>query len=371
MTKTPYTKRVLIIVTVIGIVFWFSKSYFHPAKPLMASKVSVTTDKVTQRDVTLTAHAIGNVQPQLTVAVKSRVEGQLLSVGFKEGDYIKKDQIIFQIDPHPYKVALEQAKANLARDQAQLENLQKLLERYSQLVKKGYISKQDFDAADANVKAQVATVMADKSAVDNAQLNLDYCTIHAPISGRTGKVLVNEGNLIKVNDSSPLVIINQIKPIYVVFSLPEHELENVKEEFAHGAVPVAIQSKNLSKTYLAQLSFIDNTVDPTTGMIQLKAVFANNQEEIWPGQYVDVTLPTAKVKKALLVPTRSIQAGPTGPYIFAVKADSHVTVKPVTVGPVIADDTIIQGLSADTVIVTTGQSQLVEGSVVQTQIPAG
>jgi len=368
MTKKRYTLRNRIIISLVLVlcILLFVRGCLHKKKPLPSPAVSVTTTKVIQKDVTLTTHAIGNVQPTIAVSIKSRVEGQLLSVGFKEGEYVKEGQIIFEIDPHPYQVALEQAKANLARDQAQLENLQKLLVRYGQLVKKGYISKQDYDASEANVKAQAATVLADKASVSNATLNLGYCTIRAPISGRTGNLLVSQGNLIKANESAPLVVIHQIKPIYVAFSLPEAQLEAVKKAANNGTVYVTIQTKNSNAKLAAKLSFIDNAVDKNTGMILLKALYPNNQEEIWPGQYVDVTLPIAEIKNALLLSTRAIQEGPDGSYVFIVNKDSSVTLKPIKLGEVVNDaTTIVNNLPAGATVVATGQSQLIDGSKVR------
>jgi multidrug efflux system membrane fusion protein len=362
MTK----KRIIIGLVLIVCMALFLRGCLHKKKQPPVSSVSVTTAQVVQKDVTLTAHAIGNVQPTVAVSIKSRVEGQLLSVGFKEGEYVKEGQLIFEIDPHPFQVALEQAKANLARDEAQLENFQKLLVRYGQLVKKGYISKQDYDASEANMKAQAASVLADKALVSNAELNLGYCTIRAPISGRTGNLLVNQGNLIKANDSAPLVIIHQIKPIYVAFSLPEAQLEAVKKAANHGTVYVAIQTKNSNTKLIAKLSFIDNSVDRNTGMILLKALYPNSQEEIWPGQYVDVTLPITEIKNALLLATRAIQEGPDGSYVFIVNKDSNVTLKPIKLGAVVNDsETIVNDLPVGTKVVATGQSQLIDGSKVQ------
>lgn len=360
-------KRMIVGLMVIICMVLFLRGCFHQKKQQTTPIVSVTTTKVVQKNVMLTANAIGNVQPTIAVSIKSRVEGQLLSVGFKEGEYVKASQIIFEIDPHPYQVALDQAKANLARDKAQLENLQKLLVRYDQLIKKGYVSKQDYDASVANMKAAAATVLADKALVSSAELNLGYCTIRSPISGRTGNLLVNQGNLIKANESAPLVVIHQIKPIYVAFSLPEAQLEAVKKAANHGTVYVAIQTKNSSAKLIAKLSFIDNSVDKNTGMILLKALYPNNQEEIWPGQYVDVTLPLTEIKNALLLPTRAIQEGPEGSYVFIVNKDSSVTLKPIKLGPVVDDSaTIVNNLSAaGTTVVATGQSQLIDGSKVQ------
>ncbi len=367
-TKKRYItkKRIIIGLVLVICIMLLLRGCFHQKKQASSPAVSVTTTKVIQKDVTLTTHAIGNVQPTIAVSIKSRVEGQLLSVGFKEGEYVKEGQIIFEIDPHPYQVALEQAKANLARDEAQLENLQKLHERYGQLVKKGYISKQDYDASEANVKAQAATVLSDKASISNATLNLGYCTIRAPISGRTGNLLVSQGNLIKANESTPLVVIHQIKPIYVAFSLPEAQLEAVKKAANNGIVYITIQTKNSNTKLMAKLSFIDNSVDKNTGMILLKALYPNSQEEIWPGQYVDVTLPIAEIKNALLLSTRAIQEGPEGSYVFVLNKDSSVTLKPIKLGEVVNDaTTIVHDLPAGTTVVATGQSQLIDGSKVQ------
>lgn len=364
--KNSFTKTriiaALIIVVVIAVCL---RSCFHHAKQTPSAAISVTTANVIEKDVTLTTHAIGSVQPYVTVSIKSRVEGQLLAVGFKEGDYVKEGQVIFEIDAHAYKVALEQAKANLARDQAQLENLKKLLERYGPLVKKGYISKQEYDAAEANMKAQAATVIADKALVANAELNISYSIIKAPICGRTGNLLVDQGNLVKANESTALVVINQIKPVYVEFSLPESQLAAIKKAMSHGVVFVTIQPKQSDAKLIAKLSFIDNAVDKNTGMIQLKALFPNEHEEIWPGQYVDVTLPLAEIKKALLLPTRAIQEGPDGSYVFVVNKDLSVSAKTITLGAVVDDYTIVHDLPLGTTVVATGQSQLVDGSVIE------
>lgn len=368
MTKKHYItkKRMIFVLIVVVVITFFLRGCFHKTKQTPNAVVSVTTAQVFQKDVSLTTHAIGNVQPYVTVSIKARVEGQLLSVGFKEGEYVKEGQVIFEIDPHAYQVALDQAKANLARDQAQFVNLQKLLERYHQLVKKGYISKQDYDAAEANVKAQAATVMADKALVSNAELNIGYCTVRAPIAGRTGNLLVNSGNLIKANESAPLVVINQIKPVYVAFSLPEDQLDAVKKETNLGNVYVTMQTKNSNTKLIAKLSFIDNSVDKNTGMILLKALYQNDHEEIWPGQYVNITLPIAEIKNALLLPTRAIQEGPDGTYVFVVNKDSTVSLKSITLGEVVDDQmTIVYDLPVGTTVVATGQSQLVDGSYIQ------
>jgi len=360
-------KRIIFILAIVVLVTIVIHFYRHPTKDSSSSAISVSVSRVQQKDVTITTQAIGSVQPFVTVSVKSRVDGQLLSVGFKEGDYVKEGQVIFQIDPQPFRVALQQAEANLAHDQAQLEQFKKTLERYAPLIKKGYVSQQEYDQAVANEKGQEAAVLADKAAVANAQLNLGYCTIRASISGRTGNLLVNSGNLIKATDVNPLVIINKITPVYITFSLPEQALSSIQREIKTGKLLIDLQIKDQPGTLHAEVSFIDNTVDATTGMIKLKAIFDNQHEELWPGEYVDVTLPYATLHQALLIPTRSIQASPDGSYVFVVGKDSSVALKPIKVGTALNNDTVVEGLTEGDIVVVTGQAQLVDGSLIHVE----
>lgn len=358
-------KRIVYSAFVIILIMLISHFYFRSTKNIQSTPIAVTVSTVQQKEVTLRSHAIGKVEPFVTVAVKSRVDGELLSVGFKEGDYVKEGQIIFQIDPQPFRVALQQAEANLAHDQAQLDNFKNILQRYAPLMKKGYVSQQEYDQADANTKGQEATVMADEAAVANAKLNLDYCTIRASISGRTGNLLVNQGNLVKATDTNPLVVINQITPVYITFSLPEQQLNSIQHELHNGLLPVYLQLKNQTVRAQGQVSFIDNSVDPSTGMIKLKATFENKQEEFWPGEYVEVTIPYETLPQALLIPTRAIQMSPDGAYVFVVNKDATVTLKSITTGAMVDDNTVVvAGLVAGDVVVLTGQTQLVDGSVV-------
>lgn len=362
--RVPTKKRIIYSVISLMLIIWLVHFYSHSSKDIKSLTVAVTVSPVQQKDVTINTHAIGTVQPSISVAVKSRVDGQLLSVGFKEGDYVKQGQVIFEIDPGPYRVALQQAQANLAHDQAQYDNYKKTLERYEPLVKKGYVSKQEYDQAATNSKGQEAAVMADKAAVANAQLNLDYCTIRASVSGRTGNLLVDAGNLIKASDPSSLVVINQIAPVYITFSLPEQQLTPILQAMQKGAIAVNLQVKNQTTMLQGQVSFVDNTVDSSTGMIKLKAKFENEHEELWPGEYIDVSIPYTKVNKAMLVPTRAIQASPEGAYVFVVEKDNTVALRPIKAGAVFEDNTIIEGLKAGDVVVVTGQAQLVDGTLV-------
>jgi len=338
---------------------------FHHTTTRERSSVSVTVSPVLQKDVVISVHAIGNVLPISTVAVKSRVDGQLLSVGFKEGDFVKAGQIIFEIDSASFEVALEEAKAKLSHDQAALDNYQAIFSRYTPLIKKGYVSKQDYDQARANVRSQKAVVDEDAAEVINAKLNLSFCTIHAPISGRTGSVLINQGNLIKATDPNPLVVINQITPIDISFSLPEQAFSSIQEAIQKQKMEVMVQRKNSTVSLQANLSFLNNAVDTTTGMIQLKALYPNTQEELWPGMYVDVELPLYSIKNALLIPIRAIQEGPEGAFVFVVDKEQKVTKKSIKMGSTTNDMTVVEsGLSPGMKVVTTGQLQLVEGSPV-------
>jgi membrane fusion protein, multidrug efflux system len=362
MAKIP--KKSIFFVIILIIFISIGRFAFETRqKPQKNTHVTVTTQPSLEKDMTLTTYALGTVHPSVEVDVKSRVDGTLLYVGFNDGENVRQGDIIFKMDPAPFKIALDEATANLARDQAQLDNLKKLFDRLQSLVKKGYVSKQDYDQTYANLKASEATILADKAAQERARLNLDYCTIRAPLSGRTGKSIADIGNLIKTD--STLVSIYQIQPITVTFSIPEHQLNDIKEAYAKEKVPVFISLKNSEKISEGHLSFIDNTVDNSTGMIQLKAVFSNEKEALWPGQYVNVTLPLKVVKKAIVLPTRAILAGPKGAYVFVVQKNGTVTQTSVTIKHQFKDETIIEGLEKDRIVVITGQSQLAEGSQVE------
>lgn len=362
ITKRRVALALILIFAAIFLFYFFVKN----KKEIPVNAISVTAAKVQKKDVTIRAHAIGNVVPYLSVSVRSRVDGQLLEVGFKEGDYIKEGQKIFQIDQRPFQVASDQAAASLLRDQAQLENYKNILKRYTSLTNKGYISKQDFDQANANVKSQEAMIEADKATLANAKLNLNYATIVAPISGRTGSLLINQGNLVKMTDSNPLVIINQITPIYVNFALPEQQLPYIQQAMQNGSVAVSFQRQGQNTVLQGKLSFIDNAVNTDTGTIQLKALYDNTKEELWPGSYVNVSLPMYDIHDALVVPTRAIQAAPDGSFVFVVNSDSEVHKKMIKVGPeVVGDTVIVDGLKEGERVVTTGQIQLIDGSKVQ------
>lgn len=348
---------IALLVLVILAIIYATNRLPHPRQNF--TFVSVTP--VVQQDVTVYADVIGNVQPPVTVAVKSLVDGQLLKVGFKKGEFVKKGQILFEIDPRLFEVALQQAKANLAHDQAQLTAAGLSLERNRKLLAGKYVAQQDFDQLQANYTSAEATVAADQAQVSNAALQLSYCTITAPIDGRTGDLLIDVGNLIKANDTNPLVIINQIAPIDVKFSISEKQFVLVKE-YAHGVIQAKLDA-NPTVVKTGKISFIDNAVDTQTGMIQLKASFPNDDFYFWPGQFIRITIPLMNLKQALLLSTRAIQAGQNGSYVFLVTKNNSVKIRQIKVGPVVGDRTVItSGLQGGDLVVSEGQLNLTEGA---------
>jgi multidrug efflux system membrane fusion protein len=334
-----------------------------PKKPV----APVTAAVVVQKTVPVQIRAIGNVEAYSTVGVKSQIGGELAKVHFREGQDVKKGDLLFTIDPRPYEAALKQAEANLAKDTAQLENAREEVRRYAELVKKGYVAQEQYDQIRTNSAALEATVNADKALVENAKLQLKYCYIYSPITGRTGYLQSNQGNLIKANADNPIVTINQVQPIYVTFSVPEQYLDEIKKYMASGKLRVgaSIGSDNSSPEE-GVLTFVDNTVDVTTGTIKLKATFVNRQRRLWPGQFVNVSLTLSSQPDAIVVPSEAIQTGQSGQYVFVIKSDLTVDARPVTVARSLDGESVIgNGLKPGERVVTDGQLRLVPGAKVE------
>jgi membrane fusion protein, multidrug efflux system len=334
------------------------------------SSSASTESRSAERPVPVTVAA---VEPYATVAVKARVDGQIVRVGFSEGQDVTAGQLLFQIDPRPFQVQVKQADANLLRDRAHLDYARSDKKRQEDLIKGSYVSREAYAQAVSNLEAAQATVSADEAALESARLELEFCTIRSPISGRTGKILIQEGNLVKANDTNPLVVINQISPIYVSFSVPERRLGEITRRMASGAPSVdAIIGDSAAAPHAGKLSFIDNAVDATTGTIRLKATFANDQRLLWPGQFVTAVLTLGEQSDAILVPTQAVQNGPNGAYVFVVAADGTVAVRAVSVGEDAGLDTIIEsGLVAGERVVVSGQLRLKPGSKVSILADAG
>jgi len=322
-------------------------------------KVPVTVAKVEQKNVPMQIRAIGTVQPVSTVSVRPLVGGQLTRVWFREGDDVRKRQMLFTIDPRPYEAALQQAQANLARDQANQRNAESEAARYAGLVKKDYVTKEEYEKITSGAEAAKAVVAADRAAVENARLQLAYCNISAPIDGRTGSLMVHAGNIVHANDTNPLVVINQVTPVYVQFAIPESQLDQVRARGGVG-VPVAAAPQNGGSPIASgKLSFIDNAVDSTTGTITLKALFPNQNRALWPGQFVTVAVTLQERPNAVVVPSQAVQTGQRGQYVYVVKQDSSVEMRPVKIGESVNQQTIIaDGVAPGETVVTDGQLRL-------------
>jgi len=334
-------------------------------KPVSAT-LPVTISTAIQKTVPVQLRAIGNVEAYSTVMVKSKVGGELVGVHFTEGHYVKKGDLLFTIDPRPYEAALKQAEANLQRDLAKAKSALDDARRYESLIQRQVVSPQQYEKVRSDADALEATVLADRAAVENAKIQLDYCSIRSPIDGRTGSLIVKQGNIIKADDIH-LVVINQIIPIDVAFSIPEQFLLEIKKYMASGKLQVeALVPMNEEKPEKGVITFIDNAVDSNTGTIRLKGTFANRERKLWPGQFVNVVLTLTTEPNAIVVPSQAIQTGQEGQYVFVVKQDLTVESRPVVAGRTIGAETVIQkGLHVDEKVVTDGQLRLYPGAKVE------
>jgi len=368
MTRFKKKPIIVTVILLLGILLIWHL-FFSAAAP-KTPLITVSVQPVKQKSVTVLFDAIGNVQAYSSVDVKSMITGQLVKVGFKEGEMVQQGQILFQIDPRPFQAALDQANANLMRDEATLANNNLQVERNAPLLKKAFVSKQDFDTLRANAKATAATVNADKAAVETARVQLDYATIKAPITGKTGSISLKLGSLIKANDTTPLVTINQISPIYVTFSLSQDKLPVVQSNLEKGFDSVSALITN-TKTESGKITFIDNAVAVNTGTILLKATFQNQQQTLWPGQYVNVKVPLEHYDNALLVPTLAVMTAQQGFYVFVVDDQDVAHIRTVTTGTTIDDQTVItQGLVSGEKVVVAGQLRLTDGAKVRIVAPS-
>jgi membrane fusion protein, multidrug efflux system len=319
----------------------------------------------------VTVSANGVVEPLQAVSVQAQVGGMLDAVGFREGDDVQAGQVLFRLDPRPIEAALRQAEATLARDRAQAENAQRDADRYRVLVEKDYVTKAQADQADASSAALQATVLADRAAVDNVRLNLNYATIRAPITGRTGRLLVRRGNLVRAN-AEPLVVINQLRPILVRFPIVQQDFPALQRRAARGGVTVRISAADSSRVGEdGALAFLDNTVDSLTGTVTAKARFANAANVLWPGEYVRVDVELEVQPEAIAVPTRAVLPGQDGSYVFVIGADSKAQVRPIAAGHAVGELTVVtRGLGAGEQVVVDGQSRLAQGMTVEVKSAA-
>jgi multidrug efflux system membrane fusion protein len=340
------------------------KAAAGPAIPVVVAPVVAKT-------VPLRVEAIGNVEPYKTVAIKSRVDGQIVKVFFSDGQEVKEGQPLFQLDPRPFQASLQQAEANLLRDKAQLDRARKQRERYQDLLHKNFVSPDAYAQFVTNADTAAAAVRASEAALENARLQLEYSTIRSPISGRTGKIAIQLGNLVKANDTVSLVVINQVAPVYLSFSVPEQYLGPIRKYMAEGKLPVEARIQGVAGSAAGELAFIDNTVDVGTGTVRLRATFPNKDRALWPGQFVTASVTLREEHDALVVPSQAVQTGPKGQFVFVVKPDLAAEVREVAVERVEgAQSVIARGLKAGERVVVNGQSRLVSGSRVSIKTDA-
>jgi multidrug efflux system membrane fusion protein len=321
-----------------------------------------------RRDVPVFQEGLGSVQASNTVSLKSRVDGQIVQIAFREGQTVKQGDLLVVIDPRPYQVQLEQAQATLARDQAQLKNAQLDFQRYQNLSKEGVIAQQQFDAQKALVGQLEGTIQADQAAIDNAKLLLAYTRITSPVSGRIGLRLIDIGNMVHASDTNPLLVVTQLQPIAVVFTLPEDVLPTVAKHMRSGTLQVDAYSRDdTTKLASGKLLTIDNQIDQTTGTGKLKAMFDNSDNALWPNQFVNAHLLLETRKGVTVIPAAAIQRGPQGgTFTYLVKPDKTVEVRPVKVAFTQANISAIEsGLAPGETVVTDGQDKLQSGSRVE------
>ena len=328
--------------------------------------VPVTAVSVISKTVPVRLYAIGNVEPFTSVAVKARVDGQIVSAHFKEGEEVRQGAVLFEIDSRPFAASLKQAQANLGKDKALLDRAVEQEKRYKDLLAKNFISPDAYEQVRTNMETAAATVRGDEAALENARLSLEYCTIRSPVTGYAGRIQIQQGNLVKANDVNPLVTVNQVVPVYASFSVPEQNIADIRKYLAAGELKVQATFANASHAPVTgKLSFIDNSADTTTGTIKLKAEFPNVDKALWPGQFVNIVLTLHDEPAAVVTPSAAVQSGPNGQYVFVVKPDQTVELRNIKVARADGDETVVaSGLAAGEQVVTVGQLRLTPGTKV-------
>jgi len=334
--------------------------------------VPITAAKVVEKTVPVTFRAIGHVEPIATVAIKARIGGELQKAWFAEGQGVPKGATLFTIDARQYEAALRLAEAQLAKDAALLAKAESDTRRYQGLVKQDFVTKEQYEQIVATAAALRAAVEADQASVDNARLQVAYCTITAPIEGRTGTLNVKVGNLVKADDSTPLVTINQMRPIFASFSVPAQLLPQLTKHDGNRITVTATLPQNPGPAEEGTLTFVDNAVDTATGTILLKATFANKDERLWPGQFVDIVVTLGEEPNRIVVPAPAVQTSQQGQYVFVVKDDQTVELRPVKVDRMDEAEAVIEkGLTAGETVVTDGQLRLIPGARVEIKSGVG
>ncbi len=370
--KPGRTRSVMIAAALLlGLWFWLhwlAEQKAEAAKPKAPQGIAVDVAPAKRAEVPLYAEGLGSVQAFYTVTITPRVDGQLMKVGFTEGQTVHKGDLLAQIDPRPYRAALEQALGTRDKDQALLENAKRDLERYEMLAPQDLASKQTVDTQRALVAQTAAQIKSDQAAVDNARTQLDYTTITSPIQGRTGIRLVDPGNNVHATDTTGIVVVTQLQPISVIFTLPEDGLPAMSEAMAQGSVSVAALSRDgKSELDRGTVSLIDNQIDPTTGTVRIKAVFPNARNTLWPGEFINAKALLQTRHEALTIPASAVQRGPNGVFAYVLRPDSTVEARPLQISEE-NDDTVVvnEGLKDGEQVVTSNQYRLQPDAKVRT-----
>jgi multidrug efflux system membrane fusion protein len=330
-----------------------------------AAAVPVTTAAVSRTSVPVAIDVIGAAEPYQTVAIHAQVTGAITSVAFKEGDDVQEGQVIFELDHRPLEAALQQARAAVERDLAQEANARASAARYQDLLTRGIATREQADTAKTAADSLAATLLADRAAVDNAAVQLQYATITAPISGRTGALLVSKGNLVRANDTAPLVVINQVAPIYVSFGVPEGRLPELKRYLAQGSVRLEATPPSETVPSEGRVTFIDNAVDAATGQIKVKGSFPNTDHRLWPGQFASVRMTLTTDIDAIVVPIAAVQNRAQGNYVFVVTPEKTATIRNVVLSRQTPAYAVVkEGLAPGEIVVVDGQVRLVAGTKV-------
>src|SRR5438094_5748584 len=329
------------------------------------ASVPVTIARAVRKPMPITIQGIGTVIAASTVSVRAQITGEMTSISFKEGEDVEKGQVLVTLDKRPFEAVLQQAQATLEKDTAQAANARSQAARYQDLLQRGIATREQVDTMRTQATALEATVAADRANVETATVQLTYATIKSPMSGRTGLLQVHPGNLIRAQDTNPIVTINKITPVYVSFSVPEAQLPALKRYMgAQGTLPAtALPPTEIGTPSAGRINFIDNAVDPTTGTIKVKGTFPNEDRRLWPGQFVNVTVRLTSDPKALVVPSAAVQTGQQGTFVFVVKPDQTVELRMVAVARIAGDETVLaSGVSPGDTVVTDGHLRLVPGS---------
>ncbi len=331
--------------------------------------VSVAT--VSAEDVPVQLACVGSVEAHSTVAIESQVTGPVMQIHFREGQAVKKGDPLFTIDPRPFEIALKQAQAQLAKDQAQANDAHSDLARKKGLMAQNAATQWEVDHAQYLAQVQDAVVQADQAAIDQARLDISYCTITSPLDGITGNIQLHVGGLAKANDVPVLVQINQVSPIYVAFTVPDRDVPRVRAQLVRGPLHIEARIRGDAGSPLAgAVTFLDNAVDTATGTLRLKATFPNQDHHLWPGQFVDVVLTLQTLPQQPVAPARAVQTGQQGQYVFVVGSDHRVAMRPVTSSLLVGNDAVIEGVKPGEVVVTDGHLRLQPGSLVEARTAA-